>query len=491
MNGKNYTGYIYKKDVENAVTNQKALRGIATKNPTKVYRTASTTASALKSYANGSILSYRTFSTNWYQATVYVNGKNYTGYIYKKDVENAVTNQKALRGIATKNPTKVYRTASTTASALKSYANGSILSYRTFSTNWYQATVYVNGKNYTGYIYKKDVENAVTNQKALRGIATKNPTKVYRTASTTASALKSYANGSILSYRTFSTNWYQATVYVNGKKYTGYIYKKDVENSVSTQKILTGVVYVNRGVNVYAKASTSSSILKSYPKGKTLKYKTFTSGWYEATVYINGKPKTGYIKKSDMEAGLHGKIIIVDAGHGGKDSGASGNGIIEKKLNLSVALELANKLRSGGATVYLTRSTDTYITLNDRAAVAKKMNADIFVSIHANSASASASASGIETYYNQFLFKGAKNPYPAESKRLAQCIQTNLVQTTKMKNRGVKEDAFVVLRENTVPSVLVELGFLTNKNDAAIMKKSDYKNKAAQGIYNGIEAYFQ
>src|SRR5699024_1545419 len=124
------------------------------------------------------------------------------------------------------------------------------------------------------------------------------PTKVYAKASTTAKTLKNYKSGHILKYRTFTSNWYVATVYINGKAHTGYIHAKDVETIVTPQT-LQGVG-LKDSTPIYANASTNSHILKTYDYGHILKYRTFTSNWYVATVYINGKPQTGYIHKNDV-----------------------------------------------------------------------------------------------------------------------------------------------------------------------------------------------
>ncbi|MEQ2528574.1 N-acetylmuramoyl-L-alanine amidase [Bacillaceae bacterium CLA-AA-H227] len=209
---------------------------------------------------------------------------------------------------------------------------------------------------------------------------------------------------------------------------------------------------------------------------------------------VNYLGRVGYVYRpaTEMEylLPLHGKTIVLDPGHGGSDSGAVGNGITEKNLNLNVSLALKAKLESMGAKVILTRSTDVFIPLNDRPLVSQNVNADLFVSIHTNS-STSSSATGVETYYSEAPYNGENNPYPIESKRLAQSIQNHLTQETYMRSRGIDDAGFIVIRKNIVPSVLVELGFLSSPSDATIMLQSDYKDKAAQGILLGILEYFQ
>ena len=441
----------------------------------------------LKTYSIGQILRYKTFTNEWYEATVYINGKPKTGYIHVNDV-GIYENSPTIKGIALKT-TNIYGKTSTSSEVLKSYEQGKVLRYKYYLPNWYIATVYINGKAKNGYIHADDVENAFSKQSQVRGIGKSNPTPIYDLASTNSSVLKTYDQGSILSYKTFSPNWYEATVYVNGKWKTGYIHKKDVENIISSQKVISGIATSTNGVNVYSKASTLSNVIKSYSSGSVLRFKTFTSNWFEAEVYVNGKKHTGYIHKNDVNTGLYNKVIVLDAGHGGHDGGASGHGIIEKHLNLDVTLALRDKLVKGGAIVHLTRDSDYFISLEERAALSKKVGADIFVSIHANAATPS--AYGVETYFSERPYNGETNPYPLESKLLATYVQQHLVSETNMHSRGAKHGGYIVLRTNTVPSILVELGFMTNASDAAKMKQADYKYKAAEGIYKGIMEYFK
>jgi mannosyl-glycoprotein endo-beta-N-acetylglucosaminidase len=292
------------KNVKITITSQTTYKGIALKNPTYIYKEPSTSKGTWKSYAQGSILKYQSYSDDWYQATVYVNGKRQTGYIHKSHVENVIddTKQEEVIGIALNNPTTVYQRASTNSDSLKRYDQGSILKFKTFSNDWYIATVYVNGKKKTGYIHKSHIERVDTSKQVdYRGIALMNPTKIFQKASTNAATWKTYEQGTVLKYQSFSKDWYQATVYVNGEKKTGYIHKSHVENGeTSNQENYTGVALKNQ-TRVYKQASTNLGVWKTYNKGTILKYRSFSQNYYEATVYVNGQRKTGYIFKSDVE----------------------------------------------------------------------------------------------------------------------------------------------------------------------------------------------
>lgn len=297
VNNVRHTGYISAKDVETTDTHQRSLQGIANKKTTNVYTQAAANSKVIKSYRAGQILKYRSFSKQWFEATVYVNGEARTGYISAKDVEPINEEKQILNGIGIKKPTHVYALASKDAKVLKSYKAGHILKYRPFSKNWYKATVYVNGKPQTGYISAKDVEPINEEKQTLNGVGIKKPTRVYALASKDASVLKNYKYGHILKFRTFSDNWYEATVYINGKRQTGYIFKYDVNTNLNS--VLKGYAAAN-STPVYSGTSRKSKILKRYKKGHLLQYRPYINNWFRATVYINGKAQTGYIHTDDV-----------------------------------------------------------------------------------------------------------------------------------------------------------------------------------------------
>ncbi|WP_066290323.1 N-acetylmuramoyl-L-alanine amidase [Bacillus sp. FJAT-29937] len=182
--------------------------------------------------------------------------------------------------------------------------------------------------------------------------------------------------------------------------------------------------------------------------------------------------------------GLLGKHIIVDAGHGGKDAGAVGpTGLKEKDVNLGTALILKQELEAYGAIVTLTRSTDIFLELSQRTDIANRSQADAFISIHGDSFSST--SNGTTTYYNSTVnFNGPR------SKTLGTAIQKNMVSSMNTYNRGVKEQVFYVNRMNELPSVLVELAFLSNPKEEALLKTTEFRKKAAVGITKGLEEYF-
>ncbi|BET58231.1 MULTISPECIES: N-acetylmuramoyl-L-alanine amidase [Geobacter] len=219
-----------------------------------------------------------------------------------------------------------------------------------------------------------------------------------------------------------------------------------------------------------------------------------------------------------------GKIrrIVVDPGHGGHDPGAVGAyGTQEKNVVLAIGLKLAEKLRDElGIDVVMTRSTDVFIPLEERTAIANKVNADLFVSIHAN-ASLNRGASGIETYYlnlaktekaaqlaarengtslekvsllQAILFDLMANYKLNDSAHLAEEVQKSLYrklhgQYPSTRNLGVKQGPFYVLVGATMPSILVETAFISNEAEEERLKDSSYQEQAAEGILEGIKGY--
>jgi N-acetylmuramoyl-L-alanine amidase len=167
--------------------------------------------------------------------------------------------------------------------------------------------------------------------------------------------------------------------------------------------------------------------------------------------------------------------IVIDPGHGGFDRGGiPGQRVLEKNVNLDVALRLKPILEKAGYKVIMTRSTDVFVPLGTRVAIANSYPNAIFLCIHFNSASRSG-ASGIETYF-----------YSTESAPLAASIHSAVVGGAPSENRGVRRRGYFVLRRTTIPAVLVECGFLTNPTEAQFAQTTAYRQKLAQEIARGI-----
>ena len=217
--------------------------------------------------------------------------------------------------------------------------------------------------------------------------------------------------------------------------------------------------------------------------------------------------------------------IVIDAGHGGHDTGTIGpTGLMEKDLCLDVALRLGQMIQDHlpGTEIIYTRTDDTFVPLEERTAIANQAKADLFISIHANS-SPDPSARGVETYYLNFspspgamdvaarenataqngvhdlediIARIARNEKIEESRELAADIQDSLTKQLQrsnhsIKNRGVRKAPFVVLIGANMPSVLAEISFISNPADESALAKAAGRDHVAEGLYKGLEAYLQ
>ncbi|MGR3972985.1 MAG: N-acetylmuramoyl-L-alanine amidase [Candidatus Rhabdochlamydia sp.] len=177
-------------------------------------------------------------------------------------------------------------------------------------------------------------------------------------------------------------------------------------------------------------------------------------------------------------------LVILDAGHGGRDEGAKVHDLLEKRIALTSTLMVRKHLEKMGYRVILTRSKDVFIPLSRRVLIANQTQAALFVSIHYN-ASPSQEAQGVEVFYSgKFLVKRSK-----DSRLLASTILHAVITQTKAVSRGVKSRDFHVIRETAMPSVLVEGGFMTNAEERARLTNRLYLEKIAKGIAQGIDTY--
>lgn len=220
------------------------------------------------------------------------------------------------------------------------------------------------------------------------------------------------------------------------------------------------------------------------------------------------------------------KTVVLDAGHGGKDPGTSGSTSKEKNISLDVVLKIESLLKTHypNLKVILTRRTDEFVELAERANIANKNKADFFISVHCN-ANDNKTIHGSETYvmglhkeedniqmimnenasillekdhekkYDGFdphsiesyiIFSMVQNVYLKQSLAFASKVEKNMIAHTKRKSRGVKQAGFLVLWKTTMPSVLIEIGFLTNKEEEKYLNSTEGKQAIAKSIFKAI-----
>lgn len=193
--------------------------------------------------------------------------------------------------------------------------------------------------------------------------------------------------------------------------------------------------------------------------------------------------------RRDPNIKITDKTIVLDPGHGGKDPGAiSPNGTKEKDVNLGIALKSESYLNALGYDVIMTRRTDTYVDLYERANIANRNYADIFISIHHNS-NLNGSVYGLEILYCPRDSGTAKTE---EQYPLAKAINEGIIASTGGKDRGIiQRPGLVVIRETNMSSILVEVGYLSNAVEEGQILNDEYQNKVVQGIISGIQKYFE
>jgi len=176
-------------------------------------------------------------------------------------------------------------------------------------------------------------------------------------------------------------------------------------------------------------------------------------------------------------------VIFVDAGHGGRDPGAVANGIQEKDVVLPISLLLGQTLQGMGFTVYYTRTNDVEIDLEPRVAAAERINADVFVSVHANAIGANNSnVNGIETYHSRNSTTG---------RELASYVHSQIISATGANDRSVRGAGFYVIARTSMPAILVETGFVTNPTEARNLSNPSYQKQMADAIARGIDQFMR
>lgn len=229
--------------------------------------------------------------------------------------------------------------------------------------------------------------------------------------------------------------------------------------------------------------STEHDIINLVKEGEELQVIGETDKWFKVKL----DDSEGYVFKElvdesneELTDGVKGKTIVIDPGHGGDDSGALGNnGIYEKDLTYKTADILAQELILLGAEVIMTRDQETFVTLESRATLSNVENADAFISLHYNSVPDLPNVTGIGTYYHQEQYEP-----------LANYIQEEIIKESGDRDRGVDFGDFQVIRQNLMPSVLIELGFISNPEIEQLLLTNVYQEKLVSGIVNGLQRYF-
>ncbi len=205
-------------------------------------------------------------------------------------------------------------------------------------------------------------------------------------------------------------------------------------------------------------------------------------GWNESnsTVYLVDVPEIPALDSNSSS--LKGRVVVVDAGHGGNQSGAVYGGVMEKSLNLDIAVRLNSKLKDLGIVTYMTRNNDSSVSLYSRSGLANNKNADLLISVH-NNAGLKKYSGSMSLYYPS----SSKSKGKLSSFEFASIVQRNMCKTLGSKDMGIiARSELAVLRTSQMPAVIAEVGYMSNSTELGKLKTSEYKEKAAEALKNAV-----
>ncbi|WP_342525308.1 SH3 domain-containing protein [Chryseomicrobium sp. FSL W7-1435] len=451
------------------------------------------------SVKSGDSLEVLATENDWYQ--IAFNGQNgwVASWLTTGSTE-AVANQSAVVQVKTLN---VRADASTSSSKLGQLAEGTSIQVNSIKGDWLEITF--NGS--TGWIHKEYVQlieggsaapeqieqNAFSVQVDALNVRDKPSLDSKRTATV-------YRN-EVFSVLSTESTWVE--IELNDGS-SGWVYsfygtfqaQQTQASQAANASSDTTLTILYNGTNLRSQPSTSGEVRARLDAGQQLTVLQAVDDWYEVShqgeslFVANWVVTTGELEEEQPEAEqqevvsrkagtLAGLTIVLDPGHGGNDSGTSGYyGTNEKDLTLPTAELLAAKLEAAGAEVAFTRESDVYVGLRKRVSISHQNSADAFVSIHYDSVSDS-SVHGFTTYYQH----GFQKP-------LADHLHSALQKRLSLRDRGVREGNYLVLRENQQYAVLLELGYLSNASEERTVANAQFRETAAHAIYEGLISFF-
>lgn len=482
-----------------------SAEGIVTASSLNLHESSSTKSKSLTLLPKGTKVQVKSIKKSWMQ--IYVPSKKKSGWVAKKyiSITKAATAKTAsvttTKYYVTADSLNVLASSSRLADVLTTIEKGEAVTYLSKKTSWGKIKT---ASGITGWVANRDLSTTTpagtSNTEPKAETASTNTTQyvavnsldVMATSSRQAKVLTTLKKGAAVTYLSKKTSWGQIKT---PSGITGWVANRDLsttrpEGTSDSDPVVETVsndllqyVTVDE-LNIREEGNASADKVGEVNRGDAVTViQIGDNGWGEIITEdgLIGWVNLYYLSDSVPTDGLEGKVIVLDPGHGGKDPGAAGDENKEKELTLATAKKVKTKLEAAGAKVLMTRTGDTYPTLSDRVAFSKKNKADVFISIHFNSSSSS-SANGIDTFY----WTTYKN-----EKALATYVQEAVIDSTGLKNRGVRTGNFQVIRENNMQAILIELGFISNPDEEAIIETSKFQNNAAEGIVNGLEAYFE
>ncbi len=487
-----------------AVEASPSKSGIVTANQLRVRSGPSTSYKVVTTLTQGATVTINKTESNWHQ----IKTSSVTGWVaaefieeIKSDTGGSSSSQQT--GKITANNLNVRSTASTSGTILGKLQKGSTVSIQSVESNWVK--IQYNGQ--AAWISKEFVEISSTSSQpsvanntdtgsssGLIGTITATTLNVRSTSSLNGKIIGTVSKAQAFEILAEENNWAKIKL-KNGQLGWVASWYLSKEQSSTTTKVdvdenSTATILYN-GTNIRKSATTNSSVISRANAGEAFTVLSVKNDWYEIQLKNGSKGfvagwlvtvsgTSQQIERPGAEQYLKNKVIVIDPGHGGRDTGATGiKGSYEKNLTLKTAQQLYDKLKSAGANVIMTRNTDSYLSLSSRVGMSHTHAADAFISIHFDSILDS-SVRGLTSYYYHNYQQG-----------LATTVGKEVASFTKLKDRGVRYGDYHVLRENKRASVLLELGYLSNSAEETLVNSAGYQTNAATGIYQGLAKYFK
>ncbi|WP_215146233.1 SH3 domain-containing protein [Exiguobacterium qingdaonense] len=440
---------------------------------------AATWSPILLTIPSGSSVTYVSTYGSWYKVSY--GGK--TGYVSSQYVNVSNTSNY----YKTTDRLNMRLTAASWSDVITVLPANATVKYVSRYGSWYKVTY--NGK--TGYVASSFLTPTSAPIPPSDYYKTNVNLNMRLTAASWSDVVTTIPSGATVKYVSRYGSWYKVTF--NGK--TGYVAS---EYLTGTTAPITPSSHYKTTVNLNMRLSAASwsSVLTVIPSGATVKYVSRYDSWYKVT--FNGK--TGYVASEYLKPTTvttptdttgSGKTVVIDAGHGGNDPGAVYGSVYEKVIALDIAKRLAGVLSSTyDYNVKMTRSNDTYLSLQERVSLNKSYKADAFVSLHAN-ASVYNTAHGHEVLVPTSDHY-TTNPYISASRSLGALINKELAsRISTIQNRGVKYQNVYVVGRNVTPSTLVEYGFISNSSDRAHLTSTTYRQRMAEATASGIHQFMR
>lgn len=494
--------WLVKKHSANEVSSSKS--GIVTANQLRVRSGPSTSYKVVTTLSQGATVTIIKTESNWHQ----IKTSSITGWVaaefiqdIKSDTGGSSSSQQT--GKVTANNLNVRSTASTSGNILGKLQKGSTVSILSVESNWVK--IQYNGQ--AAWISKEFVEMSSTSSQpsvpnqtntnsssGLLGTITATTLNVRSTGSLSGKIVGTVSKGQAFEILAEENNWAKIKLKNGQLGWVASWYLSKEQSSTTTKVDVeqnSTVTILYNGTNIRKSATTNSSVISRANAGETFTVLSVKNDWYEIQMKDGSKGfvagwlvtvsgASQQIERPGAEQYLKNKVIVIDPGHGGRDTGATGiKGSYEKNLTLKTAQLLYDKLKTAGANVVMTRNTDSYLSLSSRVGMSHTHAADAFVSIHFDSILDS-SVRGMTSYY-----------YHNYQQSLATTVGKEVASFTKLKDRGVRYGDYHVLRENKRASVLLELGYLSNSAEETLVNSESYQANAATGIYQGLAKYFK